>query len=71
MLNHPYKISDAMHDELHDAAAATATDPWAFIKQESLFGKLAENERFAESYTALVQELYQGVDIKKLMQNLL
>lgn len=67
----PLEISDAMHSELHAAAKETATDPLAFIKQESLFGALAENERFAESYSSLVQELYQGADIKKLMLSML
>lgn len=67
----PLEIIDAMHSELHAAAAATTTDPLAFIKQESLFGALAENERFAESYTSLLKELYQGAAIKKLMQGLL
>ncbi|WP_273567106.1 mannitol dehydrogenase family protein [Maribacter halichondriae] len=62
----PLEIIDAMHDELHAAAAATAKDPLAFIKIESLFGGLAGNERFAKSYTSLVQELYQGADIKKV-----
>jgi len=65
------EINDAMQRDLHTAAAATANDPLAFVKQESLFGALAENARFAESYTSMVDELYQGADIKKLMQGLL
>jgi len=64
----PLEINDAIHGELHNAAKETAKDPLAFIKQESLFGALAENERFVESYTSLVEELYQGADIKTLMQ---
>lgn len=67
----PLEIIDAMHGELHDAAKKTETDPLAFVKQESLFGGLAENNRFVEMYTSMVQELNQGADIKKLMQNLL
>lgn len=66
----PLEIIDAMRGELHDAAAATATDPLAFVKQESLFGALAENERFTDCYTAMLKELYRSVDIKKLMQSL-
>ena len=67
----PLEINDVLHEELHAAASSTVIDPLAFIKQESLFGDLAENKHFAESYTSLVQELYQGSDIKTLMQSLL
>ncbi|WP_297760474.1 hypothetical protein [uncultured Muriicola sp.] len=67
----PLEIIDAMHSELHATAKETANDALAFIKQESLFGALVENERFAESYTSLLEELYQGADIKKLMRSML
>lgn len=65
------EIIDAMQNELHTAAKETSNEPLAFIKQEALFGRLAENERFAASYTSLLQELYQGSAINKLMQGLL
>ncbi|MGB5428644.1 MAG: hypothetical protein WBM94_03150, partial [Eudoraea sp.] len=67
----PLEIIDAMHNDLHDAAKETVNDPLAFVKQESLFGGLATNERFTTSYTSLVQELYQGTNIKMLMLGLL
>ena len=67
----PLEIIDVMQGTLHDAAKETTNDALAFVKQESLFGGLAENERFAASYTSLLQELYQGATIKKLMQGLL
>jgi len=67
----PLEIIDAMHSELHAAASATASDPLAFVKQESLFGALAENKRFTSCYTTMLQELYATDDIKKLMQSLL
>ncbi|MGB5228614.1 MAG: mannitol dehydrogenase family protein [Eudoraea sp.] len=67
----PLEIIDAMHNDLHDAAKETVNDPLAFVKQESLFGGLATNERFTTSYTWLVQELYQGTNIKMLMLGLL
>jgi len=67
----PLEIIDAMQNELHSAASATSSDPLAFIKHEELFGTLAENERFTSEYTLLLQELYQGAPIKKLMQGLL
>ncbi len=44
----PLEIIDAMDTELHKAAKQTKADPLAFIKQESLFGNLAKNERFTD-----------------------
>lgn len=67
----PIEILDVMHSKLHAAAVATAADPLAFIKQESIFGTLAVNELFVENYTSMVEELYIGSDIKNLMQSLL
>ena len=64
----PLEIIDAMQSELHRAAKETSNDLLAFIKQESLFGGLAENKRFVENYTSMVQALYQGAQIKKLMK---
>ncbi|MFS4445699.1 mannitol dehydrogenase family protein [Maribacter sp. 2307UL18-2] len=66
----PLEIIDALRGKLHDAAKKTEKVPLAFVKQESLFGALAENRRFAEIYTSMVHKLYQGVPIKKLMQDL-
>jgi mannitol 2-dehydrogenase len=65
----PLEIIDAMQGKLHDAAKNTSNDSLAFIKQESLFGALAENERFTNEYTAMLKELYATEDIKKLMQS--
>ena len=67
----PLEINDALKDELHAAAKKTANDPLAFIKQENLFGTLAQNTRFAESYTLMVKKLYGGTDVKIVMQDLL
>jgi len=64
-------IQDAMKEELHKAAKETATDPLAFIRQESIFGDLIDNKRFTAVYTEMVQRFYTDVDIKKLMQELL
>ena len=61
------EIIDAMQDQLHAAASNTKTDPLAFIRQESLFGNLINNERFTTTYSNLVQKIYTDLDIKKLM----
>jgi len=65
----PLEIIDALKDELHTIAKETSNDPLAFVKQESLFGELAENERFTNCYTAMLKQLYSTGDVKKLMQS--
>ena len=50
------EIIDAMQDQLHAAASNTKTDPLAFIRQESLFGNLINNERFTTIYTVIGSE---------------
>ena len=65
------EIIDEMRAELHQAARQTPTDPLAFIKQESLFGNLAQNERFAKLYVDTVQQIYKIGDIRKQMQAML
>ena len=64
-------INDALKDELHQAAKQTATDPLAFIRQESLFGELIRNERFTKLYTEAVHNLYKDVHIKKHMKDMM
>lgn len=66
----PIEIIDAMGNALHEAAKQTETDPLAFIKQESIFGDLIQNERFTKLYSDLIQKLYEDCDIKKLMQRM-
>ncbi|MDP5231496.1 MAG: mannitol dehydrogenase family protein [Cellulophaga sp.] len=68
---HPIEIIDAMGTELHQAAKQTTTDPLAFIRQESLFGTLAKNERFAKLYTEAVQKIYKDPNITKYMKNMI
>lgn len=65
------EIIDAMSSELHQAAKRTKTDPLAFVKQESLFGNLAKNERFTTLYTSTLNQIYKDQNIKKHMKNLL
>ncbi len=67
----PLEIIDAMSDELHQAAQPTPTDARSFIRQESLFGDLAQNEQFAKLYVDMVQKIYQDPTIIKHMQEML
>ncbi len=65
------EIIDAMSNELHKAAKQTEFDKLAFIKQESLFGNLAKNERFTSLYVEMVQKIYKDANIKKYMQGII
>jgi mannitol 2-dehydrogenase len=65
------EITDAMSAELHKAAKETEVDKLAFIKQESIFGNLAKNKRFADLYVEMVQKIYTDPNIKKYMQEML
>ncbi|WP_405397637.1 mannitol dehydrogenase family protein [Maribacter sp. Asnod2-G09] len=64
----PIEIIDAMQDQLHSAASKTNTDPLAFIRQESLFGNLINEDKFTSLYSKMVQKIYKDADIKKLMK---
>ena len=64
---HPIEVVDAMSSELHQAAKQTETDPLAFIRQESIFGNIIENERFTKLYTITVRKIYKDANIKKYM----
>ncbi|MCL4146501.1 UNVERIFIED_CONTAM: hypothetical protein GTU68_048791 [Idotea baltica] len=64
---HAIEIVDAMSTKLHQAAKDTQTDPLAFIRQESIFGNLIENERFTKLYKEAVQKIYTDTNIKKYM----
>jgi len=68
---HPIEIIDAMQGKLHGAAKETKNTSLAFVKQESLFGRLSENERFTTCYTTMLQELYSTGDVKSLMTAIL
>jgi mannitol 2-dehydrogenase len=60
-----------MSIELHQAAKQTATDPLALIRQESIFGKLFENERFAKLYAEMIQKIYTDTNVKKYMKDMI
>jgi mannitol 2-dehydrogenase len=64
-------INDTLKTELHEAAAASAYDPLAFIKQKALFGDLIKDGRFITTYHAMLEQLSHVGDIRKLMKELL
>lgn len=65
------EIIDVMEAELHQAAKQIQTDPLSFIRQQSLFGNLAQNERFRNLYVDMVQKIYKNADIRTYMKALL
>ncbi len=66
----PIEIIDAMQEQLHQAASKTQSDPLAFIKQESLFGNLINEDKFTSLYSDLVQKIYANPDIREIMKTL-
>lgn len=67
----PVEIIDALSEKLHQEAKQTKTDPMAFVKQESIFGNLADNERFKKLYTGMVQKIYEDTRIIVHMEDIL
>jgi mannitol 2-dehydrogenase len=52
------QVVDQLKDRVMAAAARQQDEPLAFIEDEQLFGDLAANERFAESYTRWLASLH-------------
>lgn len=68
----PLGITDAMKDDLHEAAAKSETDPLAFLRLDTIFGDLADNPAFTKVYAEMIAAIYENHDIsiqmKKVMQ---
>ena len=58
------------HNVFGAGYSKTQKDPLAFLRQEELFGSLADKERFSAKYVALVEELYVNPDVSVLMREL-
>jgi mannitol 2-dehydrogenase len=63
----PLEVIDEQKEQLQKAARKTKEDPLAFLRQEELFGDLAEDERFSAKYVALVERLYADPNVGVLM----
>jgi len=64
-------VVDEQKAALQAAAKNTSTDPLAFLKLDSVFGDLAEDARFAETYERLVKQLYSNPDVSILMRQVM
>ncbi len=65
------QIVDEMKADLHKAATATASDKLSFLRLDSIFGGLANNETFTAEYIRMLDALYEDPDIARLMRGLL
>ncbi|MFG0288088.1 MAG: mannitol dehydrogenase family protein [Rhodopirellula sp. JB044] len=64
-------IVDEKKAELHEAAVGTSKDPLSFLKITSVFGNLAQSQRFTDVYTEMVNALYLNPDVSVLMRETL
>jgi mannitol 2-dehydrogenase len=55
----PIEVVDRLRDRVMAAAARQGEDPLAFIRDRDLFGDLADDERFATSYAAALDQLQE------------
>src|SRR4051794_8768624 len=53
------QVVDQLKDRVMAAAARQQDEPLAFIEDEQLFGHLARDERFAQTYTRWLHSLYE------------
>jgi mannitol 2-dehydrogenase len=64
-------ITDEMSKQLHKAAAGSRDDKLSFLRQETVFGDLVENERFTAVYSELLDRIYENSDSSLEMKRIL
>ena len=65
------EVTDAMKTDLQAAARGTSEDPLSFVRFQPVFGDLAGNGQFAESYTDMVERVYQNPDVSIHMRDIM
>jgi mannitol 2-dehydrogenase len=55
----PIEVIDRLRDPLTELARRQGHDPTAFITNRSVFGDLADDERFVSSYVTALTSLHQ------------
>lgn len=68
---HQLDVTDALKDELHQAAKATNEDRLAFLKVTSVFGDLVTDDRFAKTYCDMLDRVYRTPDVTVHMQDVM
>jgi mannitol 2-dehydrogenase len=66
----PIEIVDRLKERVMAAAALYPSDPHAFLRDQELFGTLAENERFVAAYDH-VMDLLHTVGARRTLESLL
>lgn len=64
------EIVDEMKDTLHEAANGTSQDKLSFLKLKPVFGDLAANQRFADVYAEMIDQVYANQDIALQMRKI-
>ncbi|WRQ48901.1 mannitol dehydrogenase family protein [Roseiconus lacunae] len=67
----PLEVNDLMKDELIAAARKTSDDKLAFLKLKSIFGNLADEERFTRVYESMITALNASSDVANEMRGIL
>lgn len=64
------EITDAMAEELHDAAQKSNVDPSAFLNVKAVFGDLVQNKTFTKTYVEKIRIIYKNPDFSQHLENL-
>ncbi|PAY18859.1 mannitol dehydrogenase [Rhodopirellula sp. SM50] len=67
----PLDVHDGLKQSLHDAAQSSGEDRLAFLRIQQVFGDLADNERFAQTYTEMLNRMERTADVTEHMQAVL
>ncbi|EMI46908.1 mannitol dehydrogenase family protein [Rhodopirellula sp. SWK7] len=67
----PLEVTDALKDELHEAAKATSKDRLSFLNVKQVFGDLASESRFTKVYAEMIDRVYGTPDVREHMQAIL
>ncbi|QDV41071.1 Mannitol 2-dehydrogenase [Stieleria neptunia] len=64
----PLDVTDGLKESLHDAAQSSREDRLSFLKLQQVFGDLADNERFAQTYTEMLDRMERTADVSEHMR---
>lgn len=69
--NKQIEIIDERQTDLQAQAKAYQKDKLSFLRIEDIFGSLAENERFTNTYSTMLAALYADPEVRKHLQKIL
>ncbi|QEF96391.1 hypothetical protein Mal15_04190 [Stieleria maiorica] len=62
---------DETKEELCQAASGTKDDKLSFLKLTTVFGDLASSPRFADTYAAMIDRVYENPDVSVQMRGVI